>query len=61
MRRNELLTTTAVAGGKKHSAEIKVTIHLPDNVSDAAKQQKINRLYDLLKPKHGQEDKKNVA
>ena len=29
---------------------IKVTIHVPENVSSAVKQRKINRLYDLLKP-----------
>ena len=32
-------------------AEIKVTIFFPDNLSPSVKQQKINRIYDILKPK----------
>lgn len=32
-------------------AEVKVTIHIPDKVSDCIRQQKINRLYDILKPR----------
>lgn len=55
MRRNELFTTTAVADGGTISAEnistVKVTIHIPDEVSETIRQQKINRLYDILKPK----------
>lgn len=30
---------------------VKVTIHIPDEVSETVRQQKINRLYDILKPK----------
>lgn len=30
---------------------IKVTIHLPEKVTENIKQLKINRLYDILKPK----------
>lgn len=30
---------------------IKVTIHLPEKVTENIKQFKINRLYDILKPK----------
>jgi len=29
---------------------IKVTVHIPENVSPDVRQRKINRLYDLLKP-----------
>jgi len=55
LRRNELFTNTAVADAGTISAEnistVKVTIHIPDEVSDTIRQQKINRLYDILKPK----------
>ena len=30
---------------------IKVTVHLPEKVTENIKQLKINRLYDILKPK----------
>lgn len=30
---------------------VKVTIHIPNDVSETIRQQKINRLYDILKPK----------
>lgn len=51
-----LLTNTTVADGEIISAdrkipEVKVTVHVPDEVSDTIKQQKINHLYDILKPK----------
>lgn len=32
-------------------SEVKVTVILPDNVNAVIRQQKINRIYDLLKPK----------
>ena len=32
------------------SEPIKVTVHIPENVSPDVRQRKINRLYDLLKP-----------
>ena len=32
------------------SKPIKVTVHIPENVSPDVRQRKINRLYDLLKP-----------
>lgn len=35
---------------------VKITIHVPDKISENIKQQKINRLYDILKPK----DKKSA-
>ena len=42
---------------KKENAEaVKVKIHIPDKISENTKQQKINRLYDILKPK----DKKSA-
>lgn len=31
--------------------KINVKVHIPDSVPDSTKQQKINRLYDILKPK----------
>lgn len=61
MIRNVSLTTTAVAENETDSAEkdfkVIVTIHIPDNVSETLKQQKINRLYDILKPKEFLENK----
>lgn len=30
--------------------EIKVTVHIPENVNETSKRQKINRIYDILKP-----------
>ena len=41
--------------------KVKVTIHIPDNISETVRQQKINRLYDILKPKIVMESKKKVA
>lgn len=38
--------------GIKVSNEIKVTIHLPENVHETIRQQKINRIYDILNPKN---------
>ncbi len=32
------------------TGNIKVTVHLPDKVTENIKQLKINRLYDILKP-----------
>ena len=48
MIRNELTLNTT---NNNASAEIKVTIHLPEEVSEIVRQQKINHLYDVLKPK----------
>ena len=49
MIRNEL--TLNNANETNASAEIKVTFHLPEDVSEIVRQQKINHLYDVLKPK----------
>ena len=38
------------------SKPIKVTIHIPENVSPDVRQRKINRLYDLLKPPEDETD-----
>ena len=61
MIRNVSLTNVAVAENETDSAEkdfkVRVTIHIPDNVSESIKQQKINRLYDILKPKEFLENK----
>lgn len=56
MRRNELFTTTTIVdsnelSAKNETAEIMVKVHVPDNISENIKQQKINHLYDILKPK----------
>lgn len=41
---------------QENTKTVKVTIHVPDKISENIKQQKINRLYDILKPK----DKKSA-
>lgn len=41
---------------QENTKTVKVTIHIPDNVSENSRQQKINRLYEILKPK----DKKSA-
>ena len=35
---------------KNERQPLKVTVHIPENVSPDVRQRKINRLYDLLKP-----------
>ena len=61
MNRNELFTNTAIEGKNNTSAEMKVTIHLPEEVSEIVRQQKINYLYDILKPKPPKPEKTDVA
>lgn len=34
----------------KDSDEIKVTVHIPENVHDNIRKEKINRIYDILNP-----------
>jgi hypothetical protein len=46
MKNNKIINTNS-----KDTSAFKVTIHIPDTVSDSVKQQKINKLYDILKPK----------
>ena len=41
---------------KNERQPIKVTIHIPENVSPDVRQRKINRLYDLLKPPEDETD-----
>ena len=41
---------------QENTKTVKVTIHVPDKISENIKQQKINRLYEILKPK----DKKSA-
>lgn len=41
---------------RKDTKTVKVTIHIPDKISENIKQDKINRLYEILKPK----DKKSA-
>lgn len=36
------------------SQQIKITVHLPKNISEDARRQKINRIYDILNPKTSQ-------
>ncbi|MDE7361418.1 MAG: hypothetical protein K2N38_05740 [Oscillospiraceae bacterium] len=44
-----------------NSAEFVVNISVPDEVSETVKQQKIERLYDILKPKNDDNDSLNAA
>ena len=57
MIRNELTLNT----NNNASAEIKVTIHLPEDVSEIVRKQKINHLYDVLKPKPPKQDSIDAA
>lgn len=36
---------------KNNEKNIKVTVHIPENVPECIKREKINFLYDMLKPK----------
>ena len=38
----------------KASDEIKVTVHIPKNVHENVRKQKINRIYDILHPEISQ-------
>lgn len=67
MIRNVCTTNAAVESAERKELSssvctcgVKVTIHLPDEVSETVRQQKINHLYDLLKPKQDKE-KLNAA
>ena len=35
---------------RKTENNIKVTIHIPENVSESVKRNRINQIYDILKP-----------
>jgi len=59
MIRNEL--TLNSTNETNASAEIKVTIHLPEDVSEVVRQQKINHLYDVLKPKPQKQNSTDAA
>ena len=50
MIKNTIINNTVETNSNDTSA-FKVTIHIPDTVPDSVKQQKINKLYDILKPK----------
>ena len=41
---------------KNERQPLKVTVHIPENVSPDVRQRKINRLYDLLKPPENDTD-----
>ena len=40
---------------------IKVTVHIPENVSPDVRQRKINRLYDLLNPPEDETNEDNAG
>ena len=63
MIRNVCATNAAVESAERETQSssvctcgVKVTIHLPDEVSETVRQQKINHLYDILKPKQEKEN-----
>ena len=67
MIRNVCTTNAAVESAERETlsssvctSDVKVTIHLPDEVSETVRQQKINHLYDILKPKQ-EKEKLNAA
>lgn len=39
---------------------IKVTVHIPENVSDSVKRNRINQIYDILKSDKNDTDKKDA-
>lgn len=39
---------------------IKVTVHIPENVSDSVKRNRINQIYDILKSDKNDTNKKDV-
>lgn len=39
---------------------IKVTVHIPENVSDSVKRNRINQIYDILKSDKNDTDTKDV-
>jgi len=50
-------TCTAPAGSsniyapkEKHPNKIKLTVHIPENIQENVRQQKVNRIYDILNP-----------
>ena len=49
--RNNIIIDNIIEADSKDTPTVKVTIHIPDTVPDSVKQQKINKLYDILKPK----------
>jgi hypothetical protein len=44
------VTTTVSSGKGSTPSGIKVTVHIPTNVNDTIRRQKINRIYDILSP-----------
>ncbi len=45
-----IITYETQVVNKNYPKEINVTIHIPDTVNENIKRQKINRIYDILKP-----------
>ena len=37
--------------GQQNIDKIKITVHIPESVSDVIRQSKINKIYDILSPK----------
>ena len=40
---------------------IKVTSHIPENVSESVKRNRINQIYDILKPVEKDDDSKEIT
>ena len=47
-----MMTTVIHEAARGSPVGIKVTIHIPQNIKPHAKQQKINRIYEILKPRY---------
>ncbi len=48
---NNIIISNIAEPNNNDTSAFKVTIHIPDTVPDSVRQQKINKLYDILKPK----------
>ncbi len=56
MGTQKIITTKNIVAGETFAVndsvqkEIKVTVHIPSNVAQNIRQQKVNRIYDILNP-----------
>ena len=52
----KIIATNMADNGSSHTAnsnilnKIKLTIHIPENIQENVRQQKVNRIYDILNP-----------
>ncbi len=52
----KIITANMADNGNSHTAnsnalnKIKLTVHIPENIQENVRQQKVNRIYDILNP-----------